>query len=335
MNAAQKYKDFVESSLQGLTSSGFISMHTGKLQMLSNIVTGLQSIVNSANARDSHRELLAFMNERLSKVRAIECFCTDIPELHKFSISIFPKLVKLKLKLCPPSTVDSMIDIRHRLEYFEVENSGITDMSKIFARHVPDKIFRQFSPMVLENTDKSAIPDEYVWSRLKFLKLSNCGLSNLDASLHLFPQLDYLDLSRNQFAHIIHLNDCYSLRYLLVSHNKIRVLSNVDRVLGNIVFMDLSHNQVQSLDGLDKLYSLQALKIDSNFIDDFSEIKYLVNLPCLEKLSLIDNPIYQHPEYRMLIFNVFVSEGNFLTSNRDFPTLDGQAISEKELYKLR
>ncbi len=120
-----------------------------------------------------------------------------------------------------------------------------------------------------------------------------------------------------------------------MSNNRVRVLSNLDRVLGNVTSLNLSFNEVQSLDGLDKLYSLQKLNLSSNRIDDFAEVSILAKLPCLESLQLDNNPIGISTRYRINVFHQFVSDNNFLSSNREFPVLDGVPIDTKEQYNLR
>ena len=156
--------------------------------------------------------------------------------------------------------------------------------------------------------EKITIPDSLVWSQLKVLKMSNCGLSRLDASFHLFPNLTNLDLSNNQISHIAHLHDCFSLRYLNLSRNKISVLSNLDRLLGNIISLNLSMNKIESLDGIDRIITLQNLNISNNQIQDMEEMDYLVKLPILETLDLFDNPIGALEQYRMAVYMSFVFE---------------------------
>lgn len=81
------------------------------------------------------------------------------------------------------------------------------------------------------------------WPALSLLRLRNCGLTRLDASLHLLPHCAMIDLSHNAITHIVHLHDCLHLTSLDVSHNRVRVLSNLDRVLGNVVTLNLSYNR--------------------------------------------------------------------------------------------
>lgn len=153
--------------------------------------------------------------------------------------------------------------------------------------------------------------------------------------MHFFPNIKYLDLSRNSIQHIIHLQDCISLKYINLSHNRIRVLSNLERVLGSVTRLNVSHNEIESLDGIDKIYSLERINASHNMLDDFAEVQHVCRLPCLESLVLSDNPISDHVEYRLKVFMEFIQDGGVMMGNRSFPALDGRNLAPAENKKLR
>ena len=107
--------------------------------------------------------------------------------------------------------------------------------------------------MVFEQDSSVEIPDSFKWASLISLRLPNCGIVSLDRSMHMLPALEYLDVSRNDIAHIVHLQDCSALTSINLSGNRVRVLANIHRVLGCVLEIDLSNNYIESLDGLDKL----------------------------------------------------------------------------------
>ena len=113
---------------------------------------------------------------------------------------------------------------------------------------------------------------------------------------HLFPFVDTVDLSHNQISNI-HLQSCHNLRNLDLSHNRVQVLSNLSRVVGNLQRLCLAENEISNLDGIEKLYALQALDLSDNFLD-VEEIKLLTRLPCLESIYLEGNPIAGEEGYR-------------------------------------
>ena len=154
------------------------------------------------------------------------------PDLHIFSISIFSNLEELILDGVPPSTVVDIYNLRAQLERLEVKNSGIPELSIFLCPRLPKHL--KLSPMVFPNQNLIEIPDDYKWSKLKFLSMTNCGLVMLDRSMHILPMLEVLDVSQNDISHIVHLQDCFSLSTINLSRNRVRVLSNIGRVLGNI-----------------------------------------------------------------------------------------------------
>lgn len=329
----KKSKHYVDTVMSQMDSNGHLIAHTEVLQKLTVMNAQLQALLESPNTKSEYEAFNAYLKEKLSRITSLQCFCTDIPELHRFSLLIFPNITSIKVDMCPPSTIAGLYDLKDRLISIDITNSGIPDLSKMIAP-IEEKQLNKFKPMILSRT-KLAVPDKLIWTSLKKLRLSNCGIAKLDASFHLLPSLVYLDLSNNQIIHVIHLHDCYNLKHLNLSHNRIRVLSNLERVLGNIIDINLSFNNIQSLDGVDKLFSLQKLNVSNNFIDDFEEIKYLVKLPCLESLWLEDNPISMNPSYRIMVYNIFVFEGNLMDCNRQLPALDGQMIGAREQHYLR
>jgi Leucine-rich repeat (LRR) protein len=136
------------------------------------------------------------------------------------------------------------------------------------------------------------------WKCLKSMTVINCGVALFDESMHFFPVLQEMNVSHNDISQIIHLQDCFHLFDLNLSNNRIKVLSNISLVLGNVVKLNLSYNHICSLDGLDKLYSLEYLDLSGNCLDDFLEMSYIRKLPCLDVIYLQKNPISTKLQYR-------------------------------------
>jgi len=177
------------------------------------------------------------LEKNFSMIRVLYITSTESSnELYYFSLSIFVSLQELYIDLCPPSTIKGLYDFRNQLKILKIINSGIPELMKALAPGVKEDILKQYKPIVLDNYSND-IASNLRWSQVSDLKLSNCGITRLDQSMHLFPSVQTLDLSKNDISHIIHLQDCYSLSELNLSHNRIRVLSNVGRVLGIIVII--------------------------------------------------------------------------------------------------
>lgn len=259
---------------------------------------------------------------------------SDLSTLHYFSLhSLFTGLLELKLFMCPPTTVLDLYSLRLKLEILDIENSGIPDVAKVLAP-IDEQQLKKFKPMIMSRST-ILVPEDFQWVQLKQLRLRNCGIARLDQAFHLMPLVEYIDVSHNVISHLIHLQDCVNLRRLVISHNRIRVLSNIGRVLGNLTHLDLSHNCIQSLDGIDKVFGLQRVDLSFNTIDDFREMRYLSKLPCLENLSLLGNPIANHPQYRLLTYRQLLVDGSVMSSSREVPVLDAVEMTRMESKRLR
>lgn len=214
----------------------------------------------------SPTERVRYLNltEKLYKVESCEIYVKNDPSaantLHYFKLSMFINLKELKLDMIPPSTILDLHTLRDRVVRLEMVNSGISDLRKVLAKDIPVNLIKSLKPMVIEevspfNDDiamtsvNDTIKDEeegqkvqqalvaYSFNVCEYLKLRNCGIAYMDAALQLFPNVETMDLSNNDISHILHLHNCHGLRYLHMSRNRIRVLSNLGRVIGNLIYL--------------------------------------------------------------------------------------------------
>lgn len=192
------------------------------------------------------------MKDKLRDIAILKILdSSSIKSIHRFTVKDFVGIKQLHLYMCPPSTIDDLASIRIQLEVFQVINSGITNLGDILAPDVDRRVLKKFKPMILSR-ESVTIPTHLLWTKLRKLKMTNCGIAKLDGSLHFLSNVEQLDMSHNSISHVIHLQDCVQLSSLNMSFNRIVVLSNVSRVLGNIRYLNLSHNCIRSLDGIDK-----------------------------------------------------------------------------------
>ncbi|CAD8096582.1 unnamed protein product [Paramecium sonneborni] len=66
----------------------------------------------------------------------------------------------------------------------------------------------------------------------------------------------------------------------------------------NLQILQLSRNQIGTLKHISKLKQLKELYLGQNKIKDIKELEYLKELYNLRVLSLIENPVVEHPEYK-------------------------------------
>lgn len=311
-----------------------LHLRTDLAEYITRTLIGLEELaVEQQNAKAQHTS--ENIQQRLEQVTSLHIYSPPSSlDLHFFKISYYCALEELILEDCPPSLAIDLYLLRKCLFKIKIVQSGITCLADVLAP-VKRSIRQSLSPMILTDTTILSLPKKYYWRNVSSLTLSNCGLSRVDEALHFFPALTYLNLSHNAITHITHLQDCIALQTLDLSHNKIRVLSNLERVLGKLKVLILNSNEIESIDGIDKIYSLETLDIANNFLSDVNEIQHLCRLPCLEIIVLIGNPLCEKKHYRLRVYREFLKVGSIMSGNRQFPVVDGREIRKKELKKLR
>ena len=304
---------------------------------------------------ESKQKKFLLLQRKLRRLKAIRInWVTVAPERSKFSVSYFRNIECLELVGCPTSSIiGNLMSQVPSLRKLIIDGSDGLDMSRLL---LPSKgeakiPLNDFPPMTPNPETKEAVETNRCWQSLILLKLSNCGMSILGNALHYLPAVTAINFSHNNISQVTHFQDCFKLNSLDMSHNNIRVLSNLSRVLGNISILNIAHNDVECLDGIDKLYAIRTLDLSYNRIDDFSELKYLTKLPCLESLHLMGNPISQSKKgkisahvmvksvvvmvYRRLVFKHLLLDGLIVGAGRSLPMLDGQLISDAQRRCLR
>jgi Leucine-rich repeat (LRR) protein len=138
---------------------------------------------------------------------------------------------------------------------------------------------------------------------LKVLELVHCGLTKLDPSLALAPRLYTLSVAHNDLQTLAHLENCPLLALVNVSHNRLSSVAGAHRYLAAVASVDLSHNALASTARLEKMFTLQRLDLSYNAIPTTAEVAYLVSLPLLHDLSLVENPFFDVP-YRIRILDL-------------------------------
>ena len=145
---------------------------------------------------------------------------------------------------------------------------------------------------------------------IELLSLENCSITDIQFIENL-PNLNYLDLDKNNIKVISPLQKLTKLKQINFSYNSTKGtefeslanLTNLEEVrfcgnginninwlekLSNIKTLDLFNNQIQNIEPLKKLKKLVRLNLSYN---DISDIGILKNLKGLEYLSLDQNGI--------------------------------------------
>ncbi|KAH0789979.1 Leucine Rich Repeat family protein [Histomonas meleagridis] len=72
----------------------------------------------------------------------------------------------------------------------------------------------------------------------------------------------------------------------------------------NVETVSLPMNKIRNLDAFQYCHKIREISLRKNLISDFEELRYLCNLPRLEKLWLSDNPIASQKNYREQVISI-------------------------------
>jgi len=147
-------------------------------------------------------------------------------------------------------------------------------------------------------------------------------IQKLDSSINALANCKKLSLSTNAIDKISNLSTLQRLEILSIGRNNIKSLAPLDVVANSLQQLWVSYNQIEKLTGITTLKKLRVLYISNNKIKDWAEMEKLVELPELEDLHFVGNPL----EERMTREGVWRTEVPKLLPK--LKKLDGQLVGE-------
>ncbi|XP_055531575.1 nischarin [Wyeomyia smithii] len=216
-----------------------------------------------------------------------------IPSQLRYELSVFKGLKNLIIYGISTENVENIGGLREGLVRIEIYKSEIKHIRQIA---LCDDIHKNS----VQELDRSK-----QWRNLKHAVFKENQLADIDHTVRLFPNLKDLVLDKNQIESISHLSHLNNLHTLSLRCNRLTKCHNWHVQLGNLVSLNLSQNRIRQLDGLSKLYSLVNLDLSCNLIDDINEIDHIGNLPLLENLRLMGNPVAGSVDYRARVLSRF------------------------------
>ncbi|PNJ32517.1 nischarin isoform X1 [Pongo abelii] len=241
-------------------------------------------------------------------------------QLLPFDLSIFKSLHQVEISHCDAKHIRGLVASKPTLATLSVRFSA-TSMKEVLVPEASE--FDEWEPegTTLEGPVTAVIP---TWQALTTLDLSHNSISEIDESVKLIPKIEFLDLSHNGLLVVDNLQHLYNLVHLDLSYNKLSSLEGLHTKLGNIKTLNLAGNLLESLSGLHKLYSLVNLDLRDNRIEQMEEVRSIGSLPCLEHVSLLNNPLSIIPDYRTKVLAQFGERASEVC-------LDDTVTTEKEL----
>lgn len=119
-------------------------------------------------------------------------------------------------------------------------------------------------------------------------------IEKMDNSLSVLTSVEKLSLSTNMIEKIQGLNTLKNLKILALGRNYIKTFSGLEGVSDTLQELWISYNFIEKMKGIGVLKNLKVLYMSNNLVKDWSEFKKLDELPILEDLLFVGNPLHDN-----------------------------------------
>ncbi|XP_030900342.2 peroxisomal succinyl-coenzyme A thioesterase isoform X3 [Melopsittacus undulatus] len=118
-------------------------------------------------------------------------------------------------------------------------------------------------------------------------------VERMDESLSVLVNCEKLSLSTNCIERISNLSNLKNLRILSLGRNNIKNLNGLEAVRETLEELWISYNFIEKLRGIHVMKKLKVLYMSNNLVKDWAEFVRLAELPLLEDLVFVGNPLQQ------------------------------------------
>ncbi|XP_068254427.1 acyl-coenzyme A thioesterase 5-like isoform X3 [Nyctibius grandis] len=118
-------------------------------------------------------------------------------------------------------------------------------------------------------------------------------VERMDESLSTLVNCEKLSLSTNCIERIANLNSLKNLRILSLGRNNIKNLNGLEAVADTLEELWISYNFIEKLRGIRVMKKLKVLYMSNNLVKDWAEFVRLAELPLLEDLVFVGNPLQE------------------------------------------
>ncbi|XP_061552577.1 dynein axonemal light chain 1 [Phyllopteryx taeniolatus] len=121
-------------------------------------------------------------------------------------------------------------------------------------------------------------------------------IEKLDSTLAKIPNCEKLCLSTNCIDKITNLGELKNLKILSLGRNNIKAFTGLDAVGDTLEELWISYNLIEKMKGVHLMKKLRILYMSNNLVKDWGEFSKLADLPCLEDLVFVGNPLEEKAE---------------------------------------
>ncbi|XP_011050228.1 PREDICTED: dynein light chain 1, axonemal-like [Acromyrmex echinatior] len=119
-------------------------------------------------------------------------------------------------------------------------------------------------------------------------------IEKMDNSLAILHNVEKLSLSTNVIEKISGINSLKYLKILSLSRNNIKTFSGLEAVGDHLEELWISYNLIEKIKGVSAFKALKVLYMGNNLVKDWAEFNRLQEIPNLQDLKFINNPICEN-----------------------------------------
>lgn len=194
--------------------------------------------------------------------------------------------VRLELKGMGLSTLEGDLSGYTMLEYLDVSNNKIADISAI----------EGLTNLLAIKCQNNALTTLGNFSKMTNLQVAEFDNNQIESLFNFScPHTKAVTLSRNRIFSLTDITEINtSLRVLGLAWNALTNTAGIEK-LPNLTTLDLRGNQIKSLDGLASLKNLRQIDLRDNQLPGMASLAVLSGLAELSFLATTGNPLI-HPE---------------------------------------
>ncbi|XP_061698759.1 dynein axonemal light chain 1 isoform X2 [Syngnathoides biaculeatus] len=121
-------------------------------------------------------------------------------------------------------------------------------------------------------------------------------IEKLDSTLSKIPNCEKLCLSTNCIDKITNLGELKHLKILSLGRNNIKAFTGLEAVGDTLEELWISYNLIEKMKGVHLMKKLRVLYMSNNLVKDWGEFSKLADIPCLEELVFVGNPLEEKNE---------------------------------------
>ncbi|KAF5305116.1 hypothetical protein FQA39_LY09378 [Lamprigera yunnana] len=117
-------------------------------------------------------------------------------------------------------------------------------------------------------------------------------IEKMDHTLASLSNVRKLSLSTNMIEKISGLNGLKNIKILSLGRNYIKTFAGLEPIAETLEELWISYNLIEKVKGIGILKKLKVLYMSNNLVKEWGQFNLLQELPLLENLLFIGNPLY-------------------------------------------